>query len=73
MTGHLYRVDRKRGSQSYMKYRPPNGKQVQQRIGPVWTSKREAPPDGLTELVFEGLTREDPAAPSDTRVASPKA
>jgi hypothetical protein len=29
-----------------MKYRLPDGRQVQRRIGPVWTSKREEPPPG---------------------------
>ena len=44
VSGHVYRVERKRGPQWYMKYRLPDGRQVQQRIGPVWTSKREEPP-----------------------------
>jgi integrase len=42
----VYRVERKRGSQWYMKYRLPDGRQVQRRIGPVWTSKRDEPPPG---------------------------
>ena len=46
VTGHVFRVERKRGPQWYMKFRLPNGKQVQRRIGPAWTSKREAAPDG---------------------------
>jgi integrase len=46
VSGHVYRVERKRGPQWYMKYRLPDGRQVQQRIGPVWTSKREEPPPG---------------------------
>jgi integrase len=29
-----------------MKYRLPDGRQVQSRVGPVWTSKREEPPPG---------------------------
>jgi integrase len=29
-----------------MKYRLPDGRQVQRLIGPAWTSKREAPPHG---------------------------
>lgn len=46
VTGHVFRVDRDRGPQWYMKFRLPNGKQVQRRIGPAWTSKRETVPDG---------------------------
>ena len=46
VSGHVFRVERKRGPQWYMKYRLPDGRQVQQRIGPVWTSKREEPPAG---------------------------
>lgn len=46
VSGHVYRVERQRGPQWYMKYRLPNGRQVQRRIGPVWTSKREEPPPG---------------------------
>lgn len=46
VSGHIFRVDRQRGPRWYMKYRLPNGRQVQKLIGPVWTSKREEPPEG---------------------------
>ena len=44
-TGHVFRVDRKRGPVWYAKYRLPNGRQVQRKIGPAW-SERGRPPAG---------------------------
>ena len=38
-TGHVFRVERKRGPQWYAKYRLPDGRQVQRRIGPAWTER----------------------------------
>jgi integrase len=45
-TGHIFTRDGKRGRRWYMKYRLPNGRQVQRIIGPAWTSRREEPPAG---------------------------
>lgn len=39
ISGHVFRVDRKCGPQWYAKYRLPDGRQVQKRIGPAWTSR----------------------------------
>jgi integrase len=36
VSGHVFRVDRKRGPQWYVKYRLPDGRQVQKRLGPEW-------------------------------------
>jgi integrase len=44
-TGHVRLVRRKRGPQFYVKYRPPDGRQVQKRLGPAWL-KRSRPPSG---------------------------
>ena len=44
-SGHVFRVERKRGPQWYAKYRLPDGRQVQRRIGPAWTG-RGRPPAG---------------------------
>lgn len=41
----MFRVPRKRGDQWYAKYRLPDGRQVQRRMGPHWTA-RSAPPEG---------------------------
>lgn len=38
-TGHVFRVDRKRGPQWYAKYRLPDGRQCQRKIGPAWTQR----------------------------------
>lgn len=41
----MFKVERQRGAQWYAKYRLPDGRQVQRRIGPHW-SERSAPPPG---------------------------
>ncbi|MBO0768068.1 MAG: site-specific integrase [Solirubrobacterales bacterium] len=38
-TGHVFRVDRAKGPVWYAKYRLPDGRQVQKRIGPAWTDR----------------------------------
>jgi integrase len=45
VTGHVFRVERKRGPVWYAKYRLPSGRQVQKLIGPAW-SERGRPPAG---------------------------
>ena len=45
-SGHVFRVERKRGPQWYAKYRLPDGRQIQRRIGPART-ERGRPPAGL--------------------------
>ena len=39
ISGHGFRVDRRRGPQWYAKYRLPDWRQVQRRIGPAWTGR----------------------------------
>jgi integrase len=39
MSGHVFLVDRQRGAQWYVKYRLPDGRQVQKRLGPAWTGR----------------------------------
>jgi integrase len=36
-TGHAYRIERTRGPRWYVKYRLPDGRQVQRVLGPAWT------------------------------------
>ena len=56
-TGHVYRVDRARGPIWYAKYRLPDGRQVQKKIGPAWT-ERGRPPNGyLTKRLAEEWLR----------------
>ena len=35
-TGHVFRVERARGPVWYAKYRLPDGRQVQKKVGPAW-------------------------------------
>jgi integrase len=39
ISGHVFRVERRRGPQWYAKYRLPHGRQAQRRIGPAWTDR----------------------------------
>jgi hypothetical protein len=43
-SGHVFRVDRARGPVWYAKYRLPDGRQVQKKLGPAWTER--GPPAG---------------------------
>ncbi len=38
-TGHVFRVERARGPVWYAKYRLPDGRQVQKKLGPAWTGR----------------------------------
>jgi integrase len=53
-TGHVFRVERVRGPVWYAKYRLPDGRQVQKKIGPAWT-ERGRPANGY----FTKRTAED--------------
>lgn len=46
ISGHVLKHKGKRGSTWYAKYRLPDGRQQQKRIGPAWT-QRSAPPEGF--------------------------
>jgi integrase len=39
VSGHVFRVDRRRGPVWYAKYRLADGRQVQRRVGPAWTHR----------------------------------
>jgi hypothetical protein len=39
ISGHVFRREGKRGATWYAKYRLPDGRQVQRRIGPAWTER----------------------------------
>jgi integrase len=45
VSGHVFRVERKRGPVWYAKYRLPDGRQVQRKLGPAWT-RRGRPVNG---------------------------
>jgi len=38
-SGHVFRLDRVRGPVWYGKYRLPDGRQVQKKLGPAWTER----------------------------------
>ncbi len=52
-SGHVFRVERKRGPQWYAKYRLPDGRQVQRRIGPAWTERGRPPAGYFTKRTAE--------------------
>ena len=61
-TGHVYRVDRKRGPVWYAKYRLPDGRQVQRKIGPAWTERGRALRGLLHEARRTDVARRRPAS-----------
>jgi integrase len=52
-TGHVYTVNRKRGPQWYAKYRLPDGRQVQKRLGPAYTGHGRPPEGHFTRRTAE--------------------
>jgi integrase len=46
ISGHVFKREGKRGGVWYAKYRLPDGRQVQTRIGPHWSGRKQAPPAG---------------------------
>jgi integrase len=46
ISGHVFKREGKRGGVWYAKYRLPDGRQVQTRIGPHWTDRKQTPPAG---------------------------
>jgi len=57
-TGHVYRVERKRGPAWYAKYRLPDGRQVQKKLGPAWTDRGRPANGYLTKRLAEQWLRE---------------
>jgi integrase len=53
ISGHVFRVEGKRGAVWYAKYRLPDGRQVQKRLGPAWTQRGRPPADHLTKRTAE--------------------
>src|SRR5208283_4644517 len=52
-TGHVFRVERSRGPVWYAKYRLPDGRQVQKKIGPAWTERSRPPAGFVTKRTAE--------------------
>jgi integrase len=57
-TGHVFRVDRARGPSWYAKYRLPDGRQVQKKLGPAWTERGRPPAGYYTKRTAEAWLRE---------------
>jgi integrase len=56
-SGHVFRVERKRGPVWYAKYRLPTGKQVQRKLGPAWTGRGRPPAGYFTKRLAEAELR----------------
>jgi integrase len=57
-TGHVFRVDRKRGPIWYAKYRLPDGRQIQRKVGPAWTARGRPPAGYFTKRLAEDWLRD---------------
>jgi len=57
-TGHVFRVERTRGPVWYAKYRLPDGRQVQKKLGPAWTERGRPPAGYFTKRLAEDWLRD---------------
>jgi len=57
-SGHVFRVERKRGPVWFAKYRLPDGRQVQRKIGPAWTERTRPPAGYVTRRSAEAWLRD---------------
>jgi integrase len=57
-SGHVFRVDRARGPVWYAKYRLPDGRQVQKKIGPAWTERGRPAVGYFTKRTAEAWMRD---------------
>src|SRR3954463_8132267 len=57
-TGHVFRRDGARRSTWYAKYRLPDGRQGQKRIGPAWTERGRPAAGHFTKRTAEAWLRE---------------
>ncbi|HEX3804180.1 MAG TPA: N-terminal phage integrase SAM-like domain-containing protein [Solirubrobacteraceae bacterium] len=57
-TGHVFRVDRARGPAWYAKFRLPDGRQVQKKIGPAWSDRGRPPAGYFTKRLAEDWLRD---------------
>jgi integrase len=56
-TGHVFRVERKRGPVWFAKYRLPDGRQVQKKVGPAWNDRGRPPAGYFTKRTAEAWLR----------------
>ena len=57
LTGHVFRVERKRGAVWYAKYRLPDGRQVQRKIGLAWSGRGRPAAGYATKRLAEDWLR----------------
>jgi integrase len=57
-TGHVFRVNRARGPVWYAKYRLPDGRQIQKKIGPAWTERGRPATGYFTKRLAEDWLRD---------------
>ena len=57
-SGHVFRLERKRGWVWYAKYRLPDGRQVQRKLGPAWSERGRPPAGYFTKRVAEDWLRD---------------
>jgi len=57
-TGHVFRVERARGPVWYAKYRLPDGRQVQKKLGPAWTDRGRPATGYFTKRLAEHWLRD---------------
>jgi integrase len=56
-TGHVFRVERASGPAWYAKYRLPDGRQVQKKLGLAWTGRGRPPAGYFTKRLAEDWLR----------------
>ncbi len=56
-SGHVFRVERARVPAWYAKYRLPDGRQVQKKLGPAWTDRGRPPAGYFTKRLAEDWLR----------------
>jgi integrase len=57
-SGHVFRTDRAHGAVWYAKYRLPDGRQLQRKIGPAWTERGRPPAGYFTKRTAEAWLRD---------------
>jgi len=57
-TGHVFRVERKRGPCWYAKYRLPDGRPVQKKLGPAWAGRGRPAAGYFTKRLPEDWLRD---------------
>lgn len=58
ISGHVFRIEGKRRPVWYAKYRLPDGRQVQKRLGPAWTQRGRPPAGYFTKRTAEDWLRD---------------